>query len=462
MDVMESALATDLYELTMAVSYYRHDMTGPATFSLFARHLPPQRGFLVCAGLSDCLRYLESFRFTAGEIAYVADELGLSDADQNRLRVLRFSGDVWAIPESRVVTTGEPLIEVTAPAAEAQLVETALLNFITFQTSVATKAARCRIAAPRAQLVDFSLRRTQSLQAGREVARASAIAGFDASSNVAAARAFGLAASGTMAHSYVEAFPSETDAFRTFAKDFPGRTTFLVDTYDTLDGVRHAIEVINELALEGAVSIRLDSGDLARLAKHSRALLDAAGLPQVRIIASGGLDEYALDELTRSQAPIDAFGVGTKVGVSADAPYLDTAYKLVEFAGRPVFKLSAGKATMPGRKQVFRGGDGRPDQIGLRGQAPPPATLPLLRCFMSGGRLTEPQEPLLGARQRCVVDLAQLEEPHRRLRDPVPLTAVCTPELLSFAREAGALVDGPRPRPGASPEAGPPTSGPQG
>ena len=231
-------LSLDLYELTMATSYLRRGMTGPATFSLFARKLPAQRGSLVSAGLADCLDYLESFQFTSDEVGYVGDLLDLTAADQRRLRRLRFTGDVWAIPEGRVVAANEPLLEVTAPIAEAQLVETALLNFVTFQTAVASKAARCRIAAPHGQLVDFSLRRTQSLQAGMLVARVTAIAGFDATSNVAAARAFGLTASGTMAHSYVEAFPGERDAFVAFAEDFPQRTTFLVDTYDTLDGVR--------------------------------------------------------------------------------------------------------------------------------------------------------------------------------------------------------------------------------
>ena len=364
---MRGVLSLDLYELTMATSYLRRGMTGPATFSLFARKLPAQRGFLVSAGLADCLDYLESFRFTADEVGYVGDLLGLTAADQRRLRRLRFTGDVWAVPEGRIVTENEPLLEVTAPIAEAQLVETTLLNFMTFQTAVASKAARCRIAAPRAQLVDFSLRRTQSLQAGLQVARVTAIAGFDATSNVAAARAFGLTASGTMAHSYIEAFPHERDAFAAFAQDFPQRTTFLVDTYDTLDGVRTAAELIAQFGLGPASGIRLDSGDLGWLAVQSRAILDAAGLPQVRIMASGGLDEYALHDLVRAGAPIDGYGVGTKIGVAADAPYLDTAYKLVQYGERPVFKLSPGKATLPGRKQVFRA-PGLVDQVGLRDQ----------------------------------------------------------------------------------------------
>ena len=344
------------------------------------------------------------------------------------------------MPEGRVITANEPILEVTAPIAEAQLVETALLNFVTFQTAVATKAARCRIAAPHAQLVDFSLRRTQSLQAGLRVARATAIAGWDATSNVEAARAYGLTASGTMAHSYVEAFTTERDAFLAFARDFPTRTILLVDTYDTLSGVHIAAEVIDHLGLSDVSGIRLDSGDLGELAVQSRAILDAAGLRDVRIVASGGLDEYALDDLSRQQAPIDAYGVGTKVGVAADTPFLDTAYKLVQFGQRPAFKLSRGKATLPGRKQVFRG-PGLADQIGLHGQQPPPRTEPMLRRVMAGGHRVDPFDTLSRARGRCASDLAKLTDGQRRLRDPIPLRADLTPQLQAYAREAGAMPD---------------------
>jgi nicotinate phosphoribosyltransferase len=434
---VESALSTDLYELTMAVSYLRRNLTGPATFSLFVREMPPARGFLVCAGLHDCLDYLQSFRFNADDVGYIAGQLGLTADDQERLLDLQFTGDVWAVPEGRVVTAGEPLLEVTAPIAEAQLVEPALLNFVTFQTAVASKAARCRLAAPHAQLIDFSLRRTQSLQAGMQVARATAIAGFDGTSNVAAARAFGLTASGTMAHSYVEAFATEREAFIAFAQDFPARTTFLVDTYDTLAGVRTAVEVIHDLGLSTTSGIRLDSGDLAELAVQSRAILDASELSDVRIIASGGLDEYLLDSLSRAGAPIDGYGVGTKIGVAADTPYLDTAYKLVEFGRRPMFKLSPGKATLPGRKQVFRG-PGLVDQLGLRAQRPPPQTEPVLGQVMASGHRIETEDSLRDIRLRCCADLAQLREEQRRLRDPLPLIADLTPELKAYAFEAGA------------------------
>jgi nicotinate phosphoribosyltransferase len=245
--VVPGGLLTDLYELNMAVGYLRRGMTGPATFSLFVRDLPPDRGFLIAAGLEDCLAFLADFSFTADDLAWLADTQGFRERDLAALRELRFTGEVWAVPEGTAVFAGEPLVEVTAPAAEAQLAETVLLNHVTVQTSVATKAARCVLAAGGAQLVGFSFRRTQGIQAGLAAARASAIAGFTATSNTEAARRYGLPAAGTMAHSFIEAFGSENQAFTAFAEDFPTKTTFLVDTYDTVEGIRTAIEVVRTL-----------------------------------------------------------------------------------------------------------------------------------------------------------------------------------------------------------------------
>ncbi|MGZ8585860.1 MAG: nicotinate phosphoribosyltransferase, partial [Actinomycetota bacterium] len=324
-------LLTDLYELNMAASYLRRGMRQEATFSLFVRDLPPNRGFLVAAGLEPCLAFLESFGFLEQELDYLEHDLDFPRDVVDAFAALRFQGDVWAVPEGRIVHAGEPLLEITAPIAVAQLVEPYLLNQITFQTTIASKAARCVIAADGRDLVDFSLRRTQGLDAAMNVARVTSIVGFTATSNVEAARTFGLPVAGTMAHSYIESFDTEAEAFRTFARDFPARTTFLVDTYDTLNGARTAIGVIRELGLDGDLGIRLDSGDLDALSRESRAILDRAGLSGVRIFVSGGLDEVEVDRLVRAQAPIDAFGVGTRIGVSADAPTLDSAYKLVEY-----------------------------------------------------------------------------------------------------------------------------------
>jgi nicotinate phosphoribosyltransferase len=415
---MGLALHTDLYELNMAASYLRRGMEREATFSLFVRSLPPTRGFLVAAGLEASLDFLEGFRFDEEDLGYLRDGLAFPDDALEAFRELRFTGEVWAVPEGRIVFADEPILEVTAPIAIAQIVETYLLNVVTFQTTIASKAARCRLAARDRQIVDFAFRRTQGADAAMAVARATAMVGFAATSNVEAARRFGLRASGTMAHSYVESFPSEAEAFHAFAEDFPDRTTFLVDTYDTANGVRTAIQVIRDLALRDNLAVRLDSGDLDALSRQARSILDEAGLEHVRILASGGLDEMDVDRLVQAGAPIDAFGVGTRVGVSADAPYLDSVYKLVEFDGRPVLKLSEDKATEPGRKQVFRGPAG--DVVGLRDEPAPAGAEPMLVPVMREGSRTGPRRDLEVARRLFEADLVRLPEEARRLNDPRP------------------------------------------
>ncbi len=439
-------LATDLYELTMAASYLRRGMQEPATFTLFVRRLPPQRGYLVAAGLEDSLRFLETFSLDDSELEWLSRH-GFTDDEVARLGTLRFSGDVAAVPEGRVVLAGEPLLQVTAPIAEAQVVETYLLNQMTFHTTVASKAARCVVAAGGLdpdggiELVDFSMRRTAGLEAAMAVARDSAIAGFSATSNVEAARRFELRPSGTMAHSYVEAFPSERDAFTAFAQDRPGPVTFLVDTYDTMRGVDAAADTIQRLGIAEA-AVRLDSGDLAALARRARRRLDRAGLREVRILVSGGLDEHDLDRFRRDGVPVDAAGVGTRLGVSADAPSLDSAYKLVVYAGRPVCKLSAGKVTLPGAKQVWRR-PGIRDVIGLADEAGPAGGLPLLEPVMQGGRRLGPPPALADARRRCREDLLALPAEALATADPVPPAVRLTPALRNLARVSVAAL---RPR----------------
>lgn len=410
------ALLTDLYELNMAASYLRRDMRQEATFSLFVRNLPPERGFLVAAGLEPALEALAAFRFADDDLAYLRG-LGFEEDVLDAFAELRFEGDVWAVPEGRVVLAHEPLLELTAPMPIAQLVEPLLLNLLTFQTTIASKAARCAIAADGRELVDFALRRTQGLDAALAVARVTAMVGFGSTSNVEAARRYGLTATGTMAHSYIESFPTEIDAFRTFVLDRPGNATFLVDTYDVHQGVRNAITVIHEQGLVEHLGIRLDSGDLATLAREARTILDGAGLPQVRILASGGLDEHSVARLVASGAPIDAFGVGTRIGVSADAPTLDSAYKLVEYDGDPVVKLSAEKESFPGRKQVFRGDDG--DVLCLRDEPPPHDTQPLLVAAMRRGERVGRPTTLRDARARFEEDLRWLPTEARRVERPV-------------------------------------------
>jgi nicotinate phosphoribosyltransferase len=413
-----NALLTDLYELNMVASYLRRDMNGLATFSLFVRRLPETRGFLVAAGIEGCLDYLEQLRFDDDDLRYLGDVLKFQPRDLEAFKAFRFTGDVWAVPEGRIVFAAEPLVEVIAPLPEAQLIETFLLNRITYETTIASKAARCVVAAAGRDLVDFSFRRTQGIEAGLDVARLSALVGFAGTSNVEAARRYGLTASGTMAHSYIEAFPNEVEAFHAFAEDFPGRTTFLVDTYDTSRGITSAIAVIQELGLTGRIGVRIDSGDLLALSTRARRMLDRAGLETVRVFVSGGLDEFQIDELVRAGARIDAFGVGTRMGVSADYPYLDTAYKLVDYGGRPVMKLSRNKVTEPGRKQVFRKHKPFGDVVGLFDEPAPPGREPLLEPLMAGGRRTRPRPTLAESRRCFEEDLAALPEPACRINAP--------------------------------------------
>jgi nicotinate phosphoribosyltransferase len=413
---MGLALQTDLYELGMAASYLGRGMTESATFSLFVRGLPARWGFLVACGLERCLRYLEELRFSQEDLDYLRREQGYPDEILEAFARFRFTGEVRAVPEGRVVFAEEPLLEVTAPLPEAQLVESYLLNQMTYQTAVASKAARCRLAAPGKTLVDFSFRRVHGTEAALGVARATAIAGFAATSNVEGARTLGLRAAGTMAHSYVQAFPTEKDAFRAFAEDYPDRVVLLVDTYDTRAGVERAIEVALEMADRGErlTGIRLDSGDLAALAAEARTMLDRAGLKDVQILASGGLDENAIEALERAGAPIDVYGVGTKVGVAADAPALDSVYKVVSYAGRPLAKLSAAKATLPGSKQVWRLPGWAGDVVGLRDEPGPPEAEPLLAPMMESGRRVA-EDDIPRAAERLASDLENLPKAIRSL-----------------------------------------------
>jgi nicotinate phosphoribosyltransferase len=426
---MPGALLTDLYELNMAASYLRRDMTAPATFSLYVRNLPPNRGFLVAAGLEACLDALESFSFDEDELAYLRT-IGFDERDIEAFRGLRFDGEVWAAPEGRIVHAGEPIMEVTASLPAAQLAETLLLNQVTLHTTLATKAARYRLAAPDKDLVDFAFRRTHGREAAMAAARDSAIVGFAATSNVEAARRYGLPVAGTMAHSFIEAFPSETDAFRAFAQDHPDRTTFLVDTYDTLNGVTNAIVVVNEMRLTGRIGVRLDSGDVDVLSRGARKLLDEAGLADARIFASGGLDELEVEKLVTEEAPVDAFGIGTQMGVSADAPFVDSVYKLTEIDGRPVLKLSTGKASAPGRKQAWRGPDA--DVLALRDEPGPTGAEPLLEPVMSDGVRSGSVPSIDEMRERFDADLAALPVGARRLRDATPVTVHHSEALLEL------------------------------
>ncbi len=415
---MSDARTTDLYELTMAMSYVRENMTAPATFSLFVRDLPPERGFLVAAGLESALDYLSGYRIGPEDVEAFAYALGRPPRDLVPLLGTAFEGEVRAVPEGTVVFAGEPILEVTAPLPVAQLVETYVLNLVSFQTAIASKAARCVIAAAGRPVVDFSLRRTHGPEAGHDVARLGALVGFAGTSNVEASASLGLPAIGTMAHSYIEAFGSEEKAFRAFARAHPGPVTFLVDTYDSEKGVRTAARVLKSLRLGAGSAVRLDSGDLGKEARRARSILDSAGLQDVQIVASGGLDETSVERLVSDEAPIDVFAVGTRVGVSADAPYLDSAYKMVAYDGRPVMKLSSHKITAPGEKQILRGHDFS-DVIALKDEPPPPGVRPLLRPVMRDGFRVNDRPALREAQERFAAELARLPLEARRIGEPV-------------------------------------------
>jgi nicotinate phosphoribosyltransferase len=348
------SLFTDLYELTMLQAYYAEGMTAPAAFDLFVRGLPPERNFLLACGLEQALEYLERLRFDAAALAYL-EALELFQPDfLDRLATFRFTGSVRAMPEGTPAFAGEPLLEVVAPLPEAQLAETYLLNQVSFQTMIASKAARSVIAAEGRPVFDFGQRRTQGSDAGVKAARAAYIAGLASTSSVLAGQRYGIPVTGTMAHSYIQAHDSEREAFRAFTRMYPA-TVLLVDTYDTQAGVREVIRLAHELGADFEVrAIRLDSGDLEALSRQARQLLDAAGLQRVGIVVSGGLEERSIARLVGAGAPIATFAVGTQMGISADAPALDTVYKLVEYDGRGRIKLSSRKATLPGRKQVYR------------------------------------------------------------------------------------------------------------
>lgn len=362
-----SGLLTDLYELRMVETYISEGMTADATFSLFVRPAP-ERPWLVALGSHRVVELFDSFRYGPDELDYLRS-VGVGDQTLDYLAALQPSGEVWAVDDGRVVLADEPLLEVTAPLPFAQLIETAVINLVQYPTLVATKAARVSLAAEGRPVVDFGFRRAHGLETGVEAALAAYVGGGFPTSNVEAGRRYGLQVVGTMAHSFVQAFPTELDAFRAFARGHPGDVILLVDTYDTLEGVRHAITVADEMRSRGdrLRGIRLDSGDLHDLAVRSRRLLDASGHTDVQIFASGGLDEFAIAELRG--APIDAFGVGTDLVVSADRPALDIAYKLVSYDGRPAAKYSAAKETLPGAKQVFRTGSPTEDVLALREEA---------------------------------------------------------------------------------------------
>ncbi|NPA52191.1 MAG: nicotinate phosphoribosyltransferase [Aquificae bacterium] len=347
------ALLTDLYELTMAQVYFKENMNKTAVFDFYTRP-DKRRPYLVSAGLEQLLYYLQNIRFSSEHIDFLKSTKKFSDDFLDYLRDFRFSGNVYGVEEGQIVFPNEPIVQIEAPLIEAQIIETFLINTLQISILIATKALRCYSVAKGTDLVDFGLRRAHGTDAGMKTARNSFIGGFVGTSNVLAGKEYNIRLYGTMAHSFILAFGDEEKAFEAFAKQYPEGSVFLVDTFDTIEGIKKAIKVVKNLKLKNFKGIRLDSGDILYLSKEARKLLDEAGLTEAKIFVSGGINEYKIKELLDQNAPIDAWGVGTELAVSADVPYLDCAYKLVEYDGKPKMKLSTKKITYPAKKQVFR------------------------------------------------------------------------------------------------------------
>jgi len=419
-----SPLLTDLYQLNMMQAYLDHGDTATAVFEFFMRKLPARRGFLLTAGLEQALDFLETLRFSPEDLAWLRESSRFGKGMLDYLAALRFSGDVHAMPEGTVFFADEPILRVTAPLPVAQLIETRLINIVHFQCLVASKAARMMLAAPGKLMVDFGLRRAHGAEAGVMAARASYIAGFAGTATVLAGELYGIPIFGTMAHSFVQAHDDEAAAFELFAQSRPENLTLLIDTYDTEAGARKVVALAPRLAARGIKigAVRLDSGDLAALSKSVRRILDQGGLNDVRIFASGGLDEDSVAAMLHAGAPIDGFGMGTSLTTSSDVPALDCVYKLQEYAGLARRKQSTGKATWPGRKQVWRRYDAdgrmRGDILSLEDEAQEGE--PLLQMVMQGGKRMAASPALADIRTRAAGELARLPAPLRRLEGAAP------------------------------------------
>jgi nicotinate phosphoribosyltransferase len=461
LDPHEVSLLNDLYEFTVAAAFFERGMTGVASFEVMVRRFPASRGYMIAAGLERVLELIEDFHFDTAALEHLESLHLFKPEFLAHLAQLRFSGSVRAIPDGSIFFAGEPVMEVRGPLIEVQLLEPLILNQLGFASLTATKAARCFSVASGRRLVEFGLRRGQGADATLIAARSAYMAGFSGTSNVLAGKRYGMPVFGTMSHSFIMAHESERQAFEDFVRSFPRLNTMLVDTYDTAQGVRNVAELAKRLAADDIKiqAVRLDSGDLYHLSRQARAILDQQGLNEIAIFASGNLDEYRIAELLRAGAPIDAFGVGTSLTVSDDAPSADYTYKLTDFAGRPRLKTSAGKATMPGRKQVFRGIDAgghfAQDLIGLMDESSAGVTrefkpaiakiTPMLQTVFDNGRRAEAAVTLDRSRDRFMSEFAMLGAKQRSLTNPaaypVRVTAALNAMTISERLRAERLQD---------------------
>ena len=445
------AIFTALYELTMSQAWWQSgNAHNTATFSLFIRRFPPNRSYFVLAGVHDILNYLTDFRFTDADIGYLRSLGRFDDGFLEFLAKLRFTGNVRAMREGEIFFADEPVMEISGPIIECQILENYVINRVSLQTMLATKAARVMHAARGRPVTYYGSRRAPGIDAAGQMARVGSLTGFAGTGNVLAAAQHGITPMGTMAHSFVGSFPTELDAFRAFARSFPDASTFLIDTYDPIEGARNAINVALEMKETGhrLGAVRLDSGDLLNLSRRIRAMLDGAGLEDVDIVASGELDEFVIDSLLRDGAPIAGFGVGTRIGSSADAPWTDSVYKLVEYAGEPVLKLSVGKETLPGRKQIYRyeddaGGYAR-DVIAMADAPPPDAAASLLEDVMQEGRALRPHPTLDESRNLFQRGFAALPEDVKALTSAAAYPVEISPELAALQTRMAEAAQPPR------------------
>jgi len=438
-----SSLLTDLYQLNMMQAYLDAGMTQPAVFEFFVRRLPARRGFLMAAGLAQVVDYLGQLRFSAASLQWLKDSRRFGADLIDYLETLRFTGDVHGMREGTAFFADEPIIRVSAPLPVAQLVETRIINLLHFESLIASKAARMVLAAPERLLIDFGLRRAHGVEAGLLAARASYIAGFAGTATVPADPLYGVPIFGTMAHSFIQAHRDEAEAFEDFARARPEGVVLLIDTYNTEDGARKVVALAPKLAADGIAvrAVRLDSGDLADHARKVRAILDAGGCSDIKIFASGGLDEDALRAFAKTGAPIDGYGIGTSLTTSSDVPALDCAYKLQEFAGTPRRKKSEGKATWPGRKQVYRTYDaeGRMTGDALSLADEPGEGEALIQPVMQDGVTLAPLPSPEAIRAYAARNLAALPEPLRRLDEGAAYPVTVSEALRAMAEECDAV-----------------------